>query len=214
MLAALAVLQTGGARAGARLRRVVPLVAQQFVCSAAAVVVLENRRAIVPRLRQALVHLVVDEAAPHGSALAGADLRRVLLQQLDEVAGTVAAGVHLGKRLDVALEVHLLALHGRLRVPGENRVQQLPCCVAQLRLECLVRHLRHEGRGGRVEHSVAVGPGAHGLLTEGHRVLVRDRVLVAVPLVLDPRLAAVHKVVQKHHHKHHRDHKRPARPHS
>lgn len=165
----------------------------QLVRPTSAVVVLQDGGAVVEVLAQAPVHLVVDETPPHGRVLAGVGLGRELLQQLDEVPGTVSAGVHLRKGLDVRLQVAALPLGGLLRIPGQDRVEELPCCVAQLRLERLVPHLRHE-RDVRPVLPVAGLLLGHQLLQAVH-LAVDWRVRHPVAVVLDLRLARKQQVV-------------------
>lgn len=67
-----ALLVCAGRRAGGGLLLLLckRVVVKRLVVSTPAVVVLEDRGAVVLGLAQALVHLVVDETAPHSSALA------------------------------------------------------------------------------------------------------------------------------------------------
>lgn len=126
--------------------------------AAAAVVLVKNARAVVLRLLEAPVNDVVRVAAPHNGVLAAAELGRVLAEQLLEVRRALVARVNARKELYECLERRPLLTRGLLRVLAQNRVQQLPARVADLRPHSHVRHLAHDrlAAGQTVNREAAV----------------------------------------------------------
>lgn len=116
-----------------RLRLLITLpLSLRSLLTTAAIVEIADLGTVELLLLQPLVDLVVDEAGPAGGRVARADLRRVLGQQLLEVARAVAARVQSREQLDVRLERERILLRRLLGEPRHHRVEELPGRATEL----------------------------------------------------------------------------------
>jgi hypothetical protein len=107
-----------------------------LVIRAATVVVLCYLLAVELGLFQALVNDIVYKAAPLRCSLLRGHLRRIFLEDLAEVLGTLSAWVESLEQVDVLSQRFLLFVGGLLGESGEVGVQKFPGCAAEF---CSIR---------------------------------------------------------------------------
>lgn len=90
---------------------------------APAIIYFPHLRAIEPLLLEALIDFVVYCATPHLCCFPPADLRRVLLEDLLEMRGAIAAGVETSKKVDIGGEGGFFGRGGVERVRGQGGVE-------------------------------------------------------------------------------------------